>query len=50
MKRNSSNGHQDDKDDDLCADCYSDHLSDDCLEFFIPLENLSLIWRRHHCR
>ena len=21
-----------------------------CLEFFVPLENLSLIWRRHHCR
>ena len=21
-----------------------------CLEFFIPLENFSLIWRRHHCR
>ena len=21
-----------------------------CLEFFLPLENFSLIWRRHHCR
>ena len=21
-----------------------------CLEFFVPLENFSLIWRRHHCR
>ena len=21
-----------------------------CVEFFIPLENFSLIWRRHHCR
>ena len=21
-----------------------------CLGFFVPLENLSLIWRRHHCR
>ena len=21
-----------------------------CLEFIVPLENFSLIWRRHHCR
>ena len=21
-----------------------------CLEFFVPLENFSLIWKRHHCR
>ena len=21
-----------------------------CLEFLVPLENFSLIWRRHHCR
>ena len=21
-----------------------------CFEFFVPLENFSLIWRRHHCR
>ena len=21
-----------------------------CLEFFVPLENFLLIWRRHHCR
>ena len=21
-----------------------------CLEFFVPFENFSLIWRRHHCR
>ena len=21
-----------------------------CLWFFVPLENFSLIWRRHHCR
>ena len=21
-----------------------------CLGFFVPLENFSLIWRRHHCR
>ena len=21
-----------------------------CLEFFVPLENFSLIWRRYHCR
>jgi hypothetical protein len=22
----------------------------DCLEFYVPLKNISLIWRRHHCR
>jgi hypothetical protein len=22
----------------------------DCLRFYIPLKNFSLIWRRHHCR
>jgi hypothetical protein len=22
----------------------------DCLRFYIPLKNISLIWRRHHCR
>ena len=21
-----------------------------CFEFFVPFENFSLIWRRHHCR
>ena len=21
-----------------------------CFEFFVPLENFSFIWRRHHCR
>ena len=21
-----------------------------CLQFFVPIKNFSLIWRRHHCR
>ena len=36
----------------LQGGCYPwhDSLFVVCLEFFFPLENSSLIWRRHHCR
>jgi hypothetical protein len=26
------------------------HWLIDCLQFYVPLKNFSLIWRRHHCR
>jgi hypothetical protein len=29
---------------------YDAILGDDELLFYVPLKNISLIWRRHHCR